>query len=86
MGEYQIPYAEFKFVTDFQVLMAASQGQFPTIPEKSPQRLKEVIQKSLHLEPEKRPSASELFDELNQIRQIYNSENEAWNVLLQFKK
>jgi serine/threonine protein kinase len=78
-GAYSSPYQEFGFVSDFQVLAAASQGQTPTIPSSTPEPLVTVLKWTLNLEPQERPTASQLYERLCVVRNEYQQAKTSWN-------
>lgn len=83
-GKYEMPYSEFKFSTDFQIIGQVSQGVRPTTPEKAPSCFAELIKDCTAQEPTSRPTAKEVAQRIRQIKEEYEKNKDEWIKLLPF--
>jgi ankyrin repeat protein len=82
-GVYERPYEEFPNLTlDFQILMRASQGVRPTLPEALPVPVRALIQRMWSADATVRPLSADLMVELNGLRRTWESERSAWDTIL----
>lgn len=80
-GKYQRPFGEFKDITiDFQVIIQVSKnGLRPSIPSLCPKPMEELIRKMWDQDPTKRPTCSQLLQELDDLEKVYENNEEEWN-------
>lgn len=82
---YRSPFSEYpNLKIPFQIFFhAATKNLRPTIPHNCPSPLKDIVQRCWDSNPEIRPSAIALLEELTKIRQDYNQKyKKEWNDLL----
>ena len=83
-GKYFQPYKDeyTKLKLDYQIFYQVSANNLrPTIPNTCPEALKSLIQQCWDREPENRPSASELFDQITTLTLDFQQNTDSWNYL-----
>jgi tRNA A-37 threonylcarbamoyl transferase component Bud32 len=82
-GKHERPFGEYKeIVHDFQVIVkAATKSLRPTIPEKCPESVSNVIRMCWRDKPEERPTCSELLEILENVQKEYEANAEEWEKL-----
>ncbi|KAL6060669.1 putative serine/threonine-protein kinase/receptor [Balamuthia mandrillaris] len=82
-GEYDRPYGEYKhLVFDFQIIIqTAKKGLRPTIPPNCPPSYADLIRRCWDAEPDNRPDCLQVAEGLVALRQEYEGNKEAWDVL-----
>lgn len=73
-GKYAQPYAEYSFTIDYQVIVQTSQGLRPSVPVGSQMDFVELFQTCVVGEPEMRPSAREVADEIKKWKKMIDTD------------
>jgi ankyrin repeat protein/tRNA A-37 threonylcarbamoyl transferase component Bud32 len=86
-GHYEQPFSEYKQLQfDFQILVQAAQGLRPTLPDNTPAAIAEVFKKCCDAKPESRPSAKEVVQLLETVKENYKQNQSAWDEVAAKKK
>jgi hypothetical protein len=86
-GRYSRPYSEYpELVHDFQVILQATKGVRPTIPDACPIPLANLIRMCWSMEPEERPSSAELIDHFDLLFKDYRDNKATWDAALYISK
>jgi len=79
-GRYQRPFAEYKdLMFDYQIMVASSKGQRPTMPANTPPQLAELIQSCWKSEYDDRPRCETVLEQLLNIQKEYEQNPRAWD-------
>jgi len=73
-SKYEQPYAEFQLQFDFQIIVQSSLGLRPNIPIGTPRRFVDLYLKCVNANPDLRPNAKEVYESIEEMKQIYNIE------------
>lgn len=82
-GKYQTPFYEYpEIYHDYQIIfLTGNQGARPTIPPKTPEALKELLQNGWEADPDKRLSCDEMLLQIQSIYVQYKTEKKSWESL-----
>jgi hypothetical protein len=67
-------------------LVQAAQGLRPTLPDNTPAAIAEVFKKCCDAKPESRPSAKEVVQLLETVKENYKQNQSAWDEVAAKKK
>lgn len=83
-GNYVQPYSEFKHIAfDFQIIIhAAKENLRPSMPENTPNMIKDLIQICIDGNAELRPNSTQVVDMVRNIIEFYKENSEDWDSLL----
>jgi hypothetical protein len=83
-GEYNRPFYEYpNLQLDFQIIIQVAKSHLrPTIPERCPQPVRALIEKSWVFEREERPDADQVQQELRQLITVYEGESAVWDATI----
>jgi serine/threonine protein kinase len=82
-GYYEQPFSEYKQLHfDFQILVQAASGLRPTLPKATPQPLVDLFKACTEGKPELRPSAAEVVERLQNIRNSYRENPATWDEVI----
>ncbi|EGC36308.1 hypothetical protein DICPUDRAFT_91861 [Dictyostelium purpureum] len=80
---YLHPYAEYKKLNEFQIMLSTANNDLrPTLPPTTPTSIRALIQSCWEKDLSKRPIASEAFDTLEIIQKEYQSNQAAWDEII----
>eukprot|EP01129_Flabellula_baltica_P002857 TRINITY_DN12751_c0_g1_i1.p1 TRINITY_DN12751_c0_g1~~TRINITY_DN12751_c0_g1_i1.p1 ORF type:complete len:830 (-),score=176.81 TRINITY_DN12751_c0_g1_i1:44-2533(-) len=77
-GSYSEPYSEFEFSFDFQIIVQTAKGLRPNIPPGSPKDLVNLYLVCINPDPDDRPNADEIADQIEGCRENYEEDPEAF--------
>lgn len=73
-GKYSQPYSEYKNITfDFQIILQAAKDKLrPTMPQSTPEILRNLVNQCVHEDVDTRPTCSEIIAVLEEAKDLYN--------------
>lgn len=61
-GKYEQPFAEYGLAVEYAIIVAATSGKRPTLPNGTPNQIAQAYLKCVHPDPNERPTAAQLGD------------------------